>query len=283
MKRTLFTIGTLTLAVLSGICFAFLPQSYIQVGVGVAAASFYQTVQSAGVSLTQRPTLNFVSGVTCVDNAGLTRTDCTGSGGTFTATPPYISDGILFYGPAYQFIKPIDANYSWVNQGTATETTQNGSITLIDGTNEANFNVHARVKAVPATPYHVIAAYTFYQGANANQLLGLGWRDSATGKMIIYGNFQLTVNQIVAFTCTNPTTFGGGTPINQTGFQFSGMFWLRIGDDGVNRTYDIGTDGQTWLNLLTEPTGTFLTADQVMFFINGGKASMKLYSWQETG
>lgn len=41
----------------------------------------YQTVQVAGTGQTQRPTLNFVSGVTCSDNAGSTRTDCTVTGG----------------------------------------------------------------------------------------------------------------------------------------------------------------------------------------------------------
>ena len=41
----------------------------------------YQTVKNAGTAVTQRPTLNFVSGVNCVDNAGSTQTDCTGTGG----------------------------------------------------------------------------------------------------------------------------------------------------------------------------------------------------------
>lgn len=50
---------------------------------------FYQTLQQAGASLTQRPALNLSgSGVSCVDNSGLQRTDCTISGAQVsTATP----------------------------------------------------------------------------------------------------------------------------------------------------------------------------------------------------
>lgn len=48
---------------------------------GGGGGSGYTTVESAGAALTQRAILNFVSGTTCVDNAGATRTDCTSSGG----------------------------------------------------------------------------------------------------------------------------------------------------------------------------------------------------------
>src|SRR5271165_6758247 len=53
-------------------------------GSGVTSAA-YNLIESAGSALTQRPTLNFVSGVTCVDNAGANRTDCTGSAGSSLA------------------------------------------------------------------------------------------------------------------------------------------------------------------------------------------------------
>lgn len=47
-----------------------------------SSISAYGTVQDEAVSLTQRTTINFTgAGVTCVDNAGSSRTDCTISGG----------------------------------------------------------------------------------------------------------------------------------------------------------------------------------------------------------
>lgn len=47
-----------------------------------SSISAYGTVQEEGASLTQRTTLNFIgSSITCVDNAGSSRTDCTVTGG----------------------------------------------------------------------------------------------------------------------------------------------------------------------------------------------------------
>lgn len=71
-------------------------------GGGVSTA--YQTVDNAGSALTQRTTLNFTgAGVSCVDNAGATRTDCTISGGgstgnwTFSGGGADLSSGTSMY------------------------------------------------------------------------------------------------------------------------------------------------------------------------------------------
>ena len=53
----------------------------------MAAGSGYQTIQDEGTALTARTTLNFIgAGVSCADNAGSSRTDCTiaGGGGSLT-------------------------------------------------------------------------------------------------------------------------------------------------------------------------------------------------------
>lgn len=47
-------------------------------GSGTTVFGYYQTIQEEGISLTQRKMLNFIGGtVTCADNSGSTRTDCT--------------------------------------------------------------------------------------------------------------------------------------------------------------------------------------------------------------
>lgn len=62
-----------------------------------SAASTYSTVQDEGTPLTQRSTLNLIgAAVTCVDNAGATKTDCTVAAAPVSAT--YIvqtADGVL--------------------------------------------------------------------------------------------------------------------------------------------------------------------------------------------
>lgn len=67
-----------------------------------AAGSGYNTVQNGGSGLTQRNTLNFTGlGVTCADNAGSTRTDCTIPGGGTGASSLAVGTGTSngFAGP----------------------------------------------------------------------------------------------------------------------------------------------------------------------------------------
>ncbi len=88
MKRVL-TMSACILLFIGGML-AFFPQSWIQVSpLSVLATTFYQTVQQSGSALAQEPILNFTgAGVTCVDNSGATRTDCTvtSGGGSIAAT-----------------------------------------------------------------------------------------------------------------------------------------------------------------------------------------------------
>ena len=60
---------------------------------------FYQALQQSGTSLAQRPTLNFSgAGMSCLDNAGLQRTDCTITADGFAN--PMSSPGDLIVGGA---------------------------------------------------------------------------------------------------------------------------------------------------------------------------------------
>lgn len=60
---------------------------------GTAATSFYQTLQSNSTALPQQPILNLIPGtgtaITCVDNPGSTRTDCTFNLSSSTAVDYY--------------------------------------------------------------------------------------------------------------------------------------------------------------------------------------------------
>ncbi|HEV2349017.1 MAG TPA: hypothetical protein VG028_04125 [Terriglobia bacterium] len=61
-----------------------------------APVFFYQTVQQSGAGLTQRPTLNLTgAGVSCLDNSGLQRTDCTITSGSGSGTVTSFSAGTL--------------------------------------------------------------------------------------------------------------------------------------------------------------------------------------------
>lgn len=59
----------------------------------LSSLTSYGTIKDEGSSLTQRATLNFTgSGVSCVDNAGATRTDCTISSGGSTGNWTFTGD-----------------------------------------------------------------------------------------------------------------------------------------------------------------------------------------------
>jgi hypothetical protein len=169
-------------------------------------------------------------------------------------------------------MKPPDivATFSTVNLGGASFDSTHGPGVITNAT-DASFSVKARVTTVPATPYHVIFAFYTTQNNNTNVMSGLLWRDSTSGKLIIWGPFQAG-SSIVAFTMTNPTTFGGTTIFN-TGPNIplgAGPYWIRMGDNGTNRTYDYSIDqGLNWINLDSAIDTGFLTADQVGYFLNG--------------
>ena len=58
-----------------------------------STSSGYATVMDEGSALTQRATVNFVGAVTCVDNSGASRTDCTVSGGSSNVTEVTVAFG----------------------------------------------------------------------------------------------------------------------------------------------------------------------------------------------
>jgi hypothetical protein len=80
-----------------------------------SAALYYQTVDNAGTALTQEPALNFTgAGVSCVDNSGATRTDCTIPGGGFSN--PMTDLGDMISGDTGGAAKRVAGNTSAVQK-----------------------------------------------------------------------------------------------------------------------------------------------------------------------
>lgn len=80
MKRGYIFVYGLAICILIVIPIPWLHGSVVQ-------HAAYYIIENSGTALTSRPTLNFVSGTTCVDNAGSNRTDCTSSGGSGATGP----------------------------------------------------------------------------------------------------------------------------------------------------------------------------------------------------
>ena len=95
----------------------------------------YQTVQQSGVALPQEPIINFTgAGVTCVDNPGATRTDCTITSGGGTTVNAF--NTTVTFDPATGLATPVTVTgltwltstskvvCSWFNLGAVTNNTE---------------------------------------------------------------------------------------------------------------------------------------------------------------
>jgi hypothetical protein len=138
---------------------------------GGAGSAFYQTVESNASAVTQRPILNLIAGsnmtVSCVDNSGATRSDCTltssatastawsgitaatnANAGTFVAT-----------GNTWDF---TGATAFKVPVGAGAAPTANGTIAFDSTSNLPKFGSNGTTLIYPAT--NTAASHQFYNG-----------------------------------------------------------------------------------------------------------------------
>lgn len=185
---------------------------------------------------------------------------------------------------------PIDADFSWVNQGAASKSTAlGGGITIVDpvvaGTNE-----RLLVKTAPSTPYTITAMITATFLANSGgPHAGICFRESSSGK-IHYCSIQDDSN---GATTTNGRLYSAkmdsATSFNATYqaymFPIGFPIWLRITDNGTNRLCSFSRDGVNFIQFHSIGRTDFLTANQVGFIVGNSSAfeiAATLHSWKET-
>lgn len=200
------------------------------------------------------------------------------------------------YGPFYEFGDPNLQTWSWINQGSATVSTTNGGIQLINNVSESPTSqpmIHGYVFSAPAVAYHVILGFTAVSlkgaatNSNLNTIVGGLFSDGTKALMCGPWDSNNFYGEWEAF--YNPVFLSGG----YTGFsamadtflaQRTPMVWIRLGDDlSTNRTFDIGPNPYTWINVLTQGRTVGLTATKVGVCINGGPSAMHLHSVTVTG
>lgn len=181
------------------------------------------------------------------------------------------------WGPIFAFTKPIDGDFTWVNQGSATVTTQGGIILSVAA--ESGVSIHSRVKTTPGTPY-TITAFILPTILNAGGV-GLCWRDSGTSKLTLA---QIAIASIGLYDFTNDTTFSA-TIVSPVSLMFPGGVWIQIADNGTNKSLSYSGDGYTWVVLNSRTRTSFFTPNQVGFYINNTAnnyaIAQALLSWKE--
>lgn len=189
----------------------------------------------------------------------------------------------LPFGPVVPMTLPIDANYTWVNQGSALTSSANGSVVMtLQGAGSKQGRL--RVLAVPATPYKITALLACVTEPIDYYNFGLIWRNSGAGTFVAFEMGQSTTYNMAVSKYNSPLSFNSSykNVVANTLMQTGRPLWLRIADDGTNRLSSYSFDGSTFYTWHSVGRTDFLTADQVGWYVNNQNANAMqatLLSW----
>src|SRR5574338_125955 len=169
-----------------------------------------------------------------------------------------------------ELFPPDIAKFSWVNQNASTLTQQGSGLTLHVPA-QTDLNVTALVKPLDFTSNYtaslcVLAALGMSAG---NQSFGLCLRDSATGRLVLYGigtNAQDNLGPF-AVRLDGPVTYHD-TIMGVSPCYPANPIWLRVVDDGTNRRFHFSADGLQWLESLAQSRQDFFVPGQLGFWLN---------------
>jgi len=189
-----------------------------------------------------------------------------------------------YYGMLHKLVPPVAGDFAWVNQGGASYDATYGPLQFQSIAGAGN-NLRILKKAAPATPYSITIFYTAMHWNGVQSRVGFVWRQSSDGKLVTVATKGLT-NSYENSKWTDPTTFSANyQSFSLAQFSSPDIMWLRMSDDGVNRTVEYGPDGINWREYHTVGRTDFLTADEVGIVVNANHASiacsMLLLSWEE--
>lgn len=188
------------------------------------------------------------------------------------------------WGPIFPLAGVANAPDTWVNQGSATVTTTNGGIYLYDPANEG-VSYRIRKKAAPSTPYTITALLLVNHGCWAHPSVGIGWRQSSDGKLVLARVLGMGYVHNLALLKANNETTDIANYVDQA-LGAVPWIWLRITDDGTNRIVSFSRDGQNFIQMHSVGRTDFLTADEVCLFASSRNSSfgagVTLLSWKET-
>lgn len=171
------------------------------------------------------------------------------------------------------------AGWSWVNQGTSTLDTSNGSWYVAANAVANTHSVRAIVKSTPSGSYSVTVKVSMLAAATSqwDAMTGIVFRESSSGKLTtceletFSGNALAWYINAVYWTSATTPSAGVGSQI----YRVSGDgAMIRAGDDGTNRTCDLTVDsGGHWINFYTQSRTATMTANQIGVFVDNWEGS----------
>ena len=177
---------------------------------------------------------------------------------------------------------PGSQSFSFVNQGSATATQQtNGVLVLSSPSNGNADNLRMYVFTAPATPWTRTFRIRPLIAANNFNLAGICMRESATSKIITFGQAHVSTNggpdndQLSVVYWTNSTTHN--TDLDLNGMEILATeLTLQIADDGTNISFKYSNDnGITYLSFFSELRGAHFTTgpNQIGLVVNPNNAT----------
>jgi len=262
---------------------------------GTIAAATVQAIQGRSVQ-----SLAPTSGQVLTWNGTQWSPESPTGGGSIAIALPYLQTGGVYYGPIFGITPPNLQTWTWLNQGTYTVTTTNGSMYLQAAASTAH-NLAGQMIPTPTLPYTITAAflpsiYNFvYPGSSGGNTFqypacGLFWYQANTGggqgSLRTFGYWQ-TANTsnpfsfVVAKYHSVTSYWGDGGPLP---YSVAGPIQMQLHDDGTNQTMQLSNDGINWQAIDSSPSRAVFTADHVGFFCDSFSSSttpgMTLLSWQ---
>lgn len=189
------------------------------------------------------------------------------------------------WGPIFPFTAPVDGDFAWVNQETASVDTTFGGIYLSDAANAA-LDIRLRKKAAPTVPYTITAVFRFDGLLVEFHQFGMAFRQASDGKLHVF-SLQTNGANSPPFLGSNKYTDANNFSASYAQARYSSgpLIFMRIADDNTNRICSYSADGQHWQVFHSVGRTDFLTADEVGFFIllqNGTYGmGVTLLSWKE--
>lgn len=177
-----------------------------------------------------------------------------------TLHAPTGASGASYVGPLNAVTPFDDTGFAWLNQGSATHSVVGGTSHLVVPQNSGQA-IRGRVKTLPATPTIITVLFDTIMESSASQAAMFGFRESATGKILVFRMEQSTVR-----VSNGTTTIAGDVYAkNWNAGRAHHRTWLQIEADGTNVKFRFSWDGINYLEVLSESkTSHFTTApDQV--------------------
>lgn len=182
-------------------------------------------------------------------------------------------------------VAPVLAQFTGVNvAGATTDTTLANTIYLTsDITAAPAISINLWKKAAPATPYKIKACFVpnfaWYYGR-----IGLTFRESSTGKLETVG-LDHTSSTLETRTdrWDTATTNTPGNLDFWLSYSYNTAYCFGLENDGTNRKLTMSNDGVKYRVIRSTPVATYMTADEVGFFIASGNnfaaAEGRIMSW----